>query len=83
MRLDHASIQPVASQQELLALHGYVLDGANALSDAEKRLLTALGQATTLSEDHRGEEAHVMLTEQVAMVRRALSELSAWLDGPQ
>jgi hypothetical protein len=83
MRLDHESIEPVASQQELLALHGYVLDGANALAEAEKRLLTALGQATTLRDDHRGEEAHAMLTERVAMVRSALSELSAWLDGPQ
>jgi hypothetical protein len=73
----------VPSQQELLALRGYVLDSTNALAEAEKRLLTALGQATTLGDNHRSEEARGILTEQVAMVRRALVDLSAWLDGPQ
>lgn len=72
----------MASQQELLALHGYVLDSAQALADAEKRLLTALGQATTLGDDERSEEARALLTEHVAMIRGATAELSAWLDGP-
>jgi hypothetical protein len=72
----------VASQQELLALHGFVLDGARALAEAEKRLLTALGQATTVSDDYRGEEARELLTEQVAMIRNATTQLSDWLDGP-
>jgi hypothetical protein len=72
----------VASQQELLALHAYVLEGAHALGEAEKRLLTALGQATTVADNERGEEARAVLTEQVAMLRAATAELSAWLDGP-
>lgn len=72
----------MASQQELLALHGYVLDGAQALAEAEKRLLTALGQASTLADDERGDEARELLSEQVAMIRGATAELSAWLDGP-
>lgn len=72
----------MASQQELLALHGFVLDGTRALAEAEKRLLTALGQASTLADDERGEQARDLLTEQVALVRSATAELSAWLDGP-
>jgi hypothetical protein len=72
----------VASQQELLALQGFVLDGARALAEAEKRLLTALGQASTLGDDERGEQARELLAEQVAMIRSATTELSAWLDGP-
>jgi hypothetical protein len=72
----------VARQEELLALHGFVLEGARALAEAEKRLLTALGQASTLADDERGEQARAVLTEQVATVRSAMTELSAWLDGP-
>ena len=72
----------VASREELLALHGYVLESARALAQAEKQLLTALGQATTLADDERGEMARDLLTEQVAALRSAQSELSAWLDGP-
>jgi len=72
----------VASQNELLALHGYVLEGAQALADAEKRLLTALGQATTVADNERGEEARELLSEQVEMVRSATAQLSDWLDGP-
>jgi len=72
----------VASQNELLALHGYVLEGAQALAEAEKRLLTALGQATTVADDERGEEARELLSEQVEMLRGATAQLSDWLDGP-
>ena len=72
----------MASQEELLALHGFMLDGARALGEAEKRLLTALGQASTLGDDDRAEAARELLTEQVAAIRSATSELSAWLDGP-
>lgn len=72
----------MASQQELLALQSFVLDGARALADAEKRLLTALGQASTVSDDYRGEQARELLTEQVAMIRTATTQLSDWLDGP-
>ena len=73
----------MADQRELLALHGYVLEAANALADAEKRLLTALGQATTLADHERAEAARALLTEQVEMLRKATDELSAWLDGPE
>lgn len=75
--------EPVASQQDLLALHGYILGAANALADAEKRLVTALGQAVTLGDNDRSEEARALLTEHVDVVRRVSSELSDWLDGPQ
>ena len=72
----------MATQDEMLALHSYILASAEALAAAEKRLLTALGQATTLAEHERGESARTLLTEQVAVVRGATAELSAWLDGP-
>ena len=78
----HDSMDGVASQQELLALHGYVLDCTEALAEAEKRLLTALGQATTVADNERGDEARELLTEQVAMLRAATEQLSEWLDGP-
>ena len=65
------------------------LDGLAILQELRRRgrkapvlLLTALGQATTLADDERGEAARNLLTEQVAALRSAQSELSAWLDGP-
>jgi hypothetical protein len=72
----------VTTQQELLALHGYMLEGARALGEAEKRMLTALGQASTLGDHERAESAHELLTEHVEMIRRITAEISAWLDGP-
>jgi hypothetical protein len=78
-----AGFEAVASQQDLLALHAYVLNAANALAEAENRLVTALGQAVTLGDNDRSEEARELLTEDVAMVRRASSELSDWLDRPE
>jgi hypothetical protein len=72
----------VASQQELLALHSYVLDAMHAVSDAEKRLLTALGQATTVADNERADDARELLSGQVTMLREALAQLSDWLDGP-
>ena len=72
----------MASQQELLALHSYVLDAVGALGDAEKRLLTALGQATTVADNEHADEARELLTEQVAMLREAKARCSDWLDGP-
>ena len=68
---------------DYLALQGYVLEAAHALADAEKRLLTALGQAATLADDERAQAAQALLTEQVEMLRGAAMDLSAWLDGPQ
>jgi len=76
------SIGTVASQQELLALHSYVLDAVHALADAKKRLLVALGQASTAADNERADQAREMLTEQVAMLREATAQLSDWLDGP-
>jgi hypothetical protein len=72
----------VATQEHRLALHGYMLEGARALEDAERKLVTALGQAATLGDDERGESATALLTEQIETLRAALRELSAWLDGP-
>lgn len=66
----------------MLALHAYVLESAQALADAEQRLLTALGQATTLADHERAEQARVVLTEQVARIRELTAALSDWLDGP-
>jgi hypothetical protein len=72
----------MADQRELLALHSYVLDAANSLAEAEKRLLIALGQAATLADDDRGAAARALLTEQIAMLREAAGALSDWLDSP-
>ena len=72
----------MASQQELLALHSYVLEAAHAVADAEKRLLTALGQASTVADNERADEAREVLSEHVAMLRQVTAQLSTWLDGP-
>jgi hypothetical protein len=70
----------VADLEERLALQAYVIEAANALGEAERRLLTALGQATTLS-DAQAEAAAAMLGEHVAGVRSSARQLSDWLDG--
>jgi hypothetical protein len=72
----------VATQDELLALHGYVLASVNALAEAEKRLLTALGHATSLADDERGRHARDVLVDQVAALRGVTERLSGWLDDP-
>jgi hypothetical protein len=72
----------VARQQELLALHAYVLEAVHAVAEAEKRLLTALGQASTVADNERADTAREVLSEQVAMLREVTAQLSTWLDGP-
>ena len=60
-----------------------VLEAAEAVSAAEQKLLTALGQATTLEDEERAETARQMLQEQALALRNAAEELSAWLDAPR
>lgn len=72
----------MARQEELLALHAYVLEAAHAVAEAEKRLLTALGQASTVADNERADEARAALSEHVAMLREVTAQLSSWLDGP-
>jgi len=71
----------VARQGELLALHSYVLAATQALAEAEKRLLTALGQATTVGDNERAAEVRDLLGEDVARLREATAGLAEWLGG--
>ena len=71
----------VANLEERLALQAYIVDATAALAEAERRLLTALGQATTLSDAAEAQTAGALLGEHVATVRAAAAQLSEWLDG--
>lgn len=72
----------MARLEERLALHGYVLAAAEALAETERKLVMALGQATTIADDEQEQSVIALLTEQISTVRAAARELSDWLDGP-
>jgi hypothetical protein len=74
-------MRTVSDLEERLALQSYVVEAGRALADAEKRLLTALGQATTLEGDAGADAVAATLREQVDALRAAARELSDWLDG--
>ena len=69
----------MANLEDRLALQAYVVEAANALAEAERKLLTALGQATTLSDAAEARGAAELLSEQVEAVRSAAQSLSQWL----
>jgi len=77
------TLAAVGRLDEYLALQAYVLEAAEAVGAAEQKLLTALGQATTLEDEERAETARQMLQEQALALRSAAEELSAWLDAPR
>lgn len=71
----------MARLEERLALQGYVVAAAEALAETERKLVMALGQATTLAGDGQEDPVTALLTDQIAMVRSAARDLSDWLDG--
>ena len=70
----------MADLEERLALHAYLLDAATALDDAERKLVTALGYASSLA---GGDQSGLTdrLTEEAQRVRAASKMINQWLDG--
>ena len=71
----------MADLEERLALHAYLLEAVTALGEAEKRIVTALGYAQTISGGDQSSELIARLTDEAQQVRAAARTINEWLDG--